>query len=75
MNIRSFLKPLFFIFAAVLLVSCDENANEIGANIVGNDNFKLVAACKHRLIELAARYDFTVALDRDPLALQPHVLQ
>lgn len=39
MNISSFLKPIFFVFATLLLVSCDEDANEIGANIVGNDNF------------------------------------
>lgn len=39
MNISSFFKHTFFVFSVVLLVSCDEDANEIGANIVGNDNF------------------------------------
>jgi hypothetical protein len=41
----------------------------------GNDNFKPIAVCEYWLVKLTTRYDFTVALDRDPLALQPHVLQ
>lgn len=41
MNKNSFFKYIFFIAATVFVVSCDNEANEIGANIVGIDNFEL----------------------------------
>ncbi|MFT3794738.1 DUF4270 domain-containing protein [Flavobacterium sp.] len=41
MNTHSFFKFFLFIFTAASLVSCDNDFNEMGANIVGNDNFLL----------------------------------
>ena len=38
-------------------------------------DFKPVPICENRLIEPAARDDFSIALDRNTLALQPHVFQ
>lgn len=40
MTISSYYKYIFFVLTLVSLVSCDEDANEIGANIVGSDNFE-----------------------------------
>lgn len=39
MNKNSFLKHILFALMVVLFASCDNGFNEIGANIVGGDNF------------------------------------
>jgi hypothetical protein len=41
MKSNSFFYSLFFISFLFVLASCDNDSNEIGANIVGNDNFGL----------------------------------
>lgn len=39
MNFNSLFKTVVFAFAVSLFVSCDKDFNEIGSDIVGNDNF------------------------------------
>ena len=38
---NSFFKSLFLVFSITFFASCDNDANEIGTNIVGNENFNL----------------------------------
>jgi hypothetical protein len=40
MQQRFFLKSILFSILVVLFISCDDDSNEIGANIIGNDNFE-----------------------------------
>lgn len=42
MNNTSFFRVFLFIFSIVSLASCDNDSNEMGADIVGNDNFELM---------------------------------
>jgi len=43
MTHNSFFKSFFLALAAVFFASCDTDSNEIGTNIVGDDNFNLTA--------------------------------
>ena len=43
MNNISFSKIILFAFAIVLFASCDNNYNDVGSNIVGNDNYNIGA--------------------------------
>jgi hypothetical protein len=42
MNRNSFLKSILFALMVVLFASCDNGYNEVGANIVGGDNFNTI---------------------------------
>src|SRR6218665_895080 len=39
MNNHSFFKQIFFVLSISFFISCDSDSNEIGTNIVGDDNF------------------------------------
>ena len=40
MHTKFSIKFIFFSLLLVLLISCDDDSNEIGADIIGNDNFE-----------------------------------
>ncbi len=40
MHIKFFIKLIFSTLLVVLFISCDDDSNEIGADIIGNDNFE-----------------------------------
>lgn len=40
MHTKFFIKLIFFSLSLVFFISCDDDSNEIGADIVGNDNFE-----------------------------------
>ena len=40
MQQRFFLKSILFSILVVFFISCDDDSNEIGADIIGNDNFE-----------------------------------
>jgi hypothetical protein len=40
MNKFPFFKSLLVVFGFILILSCDKDYNEVGANIIGDDNFK-----------------------------------